>query len=80
LTQSIQNRLIKLLLNANEEFGLKTNFTNTKNLTKPPTQFVAYCNTGLAEQGIPPVAEKPQVRAWGFTCFDKLNLLWGLFR
>jgi hypothetical protein len=55
--------------------GLKTNFTNTKNLTKPPTQFVAYCNTGITEQGIPPVAEKPQVRAWGFTYFGKLNLL-----
>jgi hypothetical protein len=31
LTQSIQNQLIKLLLNANEEFGIKQNKPYEKN-------------------------------------------------
>jgi hypothetical protein len=59
---------------------IKNKVYQQKNLTKPPTQFVAYCNTGIAEQGIPPVAEKSQVRALGFNYFGKINLLWGLFR
>jgi hypothetical protein len=57
----------------------KKNTLQTQNPTKPPTHFVAYCNTGIDEQGIPPMAEKPQALAWGFTYFGKLNLLWGLF-